>query len=346
MTEKEFKTVDLLKFLLACFLVVAHYGGIYRNFPKYYDYILSLYIIVTPFFFLSSGFFFYRKFITSSIGKQDKVRKYIKRILSLYISWSIIYIIFTMISWYVHGVSKSMVYSYIHKCIVFSTYQTIWFLPACAIAIFLLVLLLKKFKLNTVGYISFGLYFIGCLGYSYNFLYIDKYDSALYQLYSIYKNIFITTRNGIFYGFFYVFLGAHIASNLNKKIIDNKKEILLIIFYGILMVGEAITIKVKFHAPDVNTTFFVAPFVYHLFTLAIHTDLNVIGSNQFRNLSTLIFVSQRIFLTSIPVICNGYYNFLKSDYRIGAVVVLLLTIVFSIIIYVLSNRISCLRWLK
>lgn len=299
MDKKENSLIDIMKFLLAILIVCAHYAAEWGKFPAKLDYCFSLYIIVVPFFFTCSGYFLYSKVKKAERQNRGKIYKdYIIRIFQLYLAWSIIYFGFKVLSWLIQGVSFGDVLHYLHVSLVFTTYPTIWFLPACAVGAFILYVLNKKFSMKSVGIIALVFYFVGSLGYSYSFLLED--GTLLNKMYSVYDMIFVTTRNGIFNGFPWIVMGGLIAEYGTKL---KQRRVLYgcgTFLFLLLIVIESVVIKVKFHSSGVDTIFSLIPFIFFIMMFLIKENVFVSCGKWMRKMSTLIFVSQRIFLTAIP----------------------------------------------
>ena len=99
--EQKYNSIDLFRFICAIFVVMIHvnpFGNANRNIIfKYLDFGITQYLsrLAVPFFFITSGFFLYRKTVYSSFSFNNS-KKYIRRILKLYILWSIIYLPLTI----------------------------------------------------------------------------------------------------------------------------------------------------------------------------------------------------------------------------------------------------------
>lgn len=117
MEKKENGLIDIVKFFMAILIVCAHYASEWGSFPTILDYSFSLYIIVVPFFFTTSGYFLYLKVKSAN----EKIYKdYILRILQLYLAWSLIYFICKIVSWIVQGASFYDILHYFHVSLVFT----------------------------------------------------------------------------------------------------------------------------------------------------------------------------------------------------------------------------------
>ena len=97
MTERSqsatYNAIDLIKFLMALCVVAIHTSVIKE--PAILEYSTALDIftrMAVPFFFMSSSFFLFRK--TKDIPlreKRDRINRYIRRMIRLYVIWSAIY---------------------------------------------------------------------------------------------------------------------------------------------------------------------------------------------------------------------------------------------------------------
>lgn len=342
---KEKGLIDVVKLLFAMLIVLAHFAAEWGNFSGLVDYFFSLYIIVVPFFFCCSGYFLYSK-INKCKNHSDRrliYKNYILRIISLYLYWSIIYFAFQILDWVLWGATVKDVLHYFHTAIVFTTYPTIWFLPACAVAAGMIYWLNERLSLRRISIIAIILYVIGSLGYSYDFILSLNGMQGIKKIYEIYNSLFITTRNGIFNGFPWFFLGCLIA-----KYSSNMRKHRLLYCFGTMVflaltIGEAVLIKFKFNSLGVDTVFFLIPFIFCLMMFLVKENVYIKSGKWMRNMSTLIFVSQRIFLTAIPTVFPPFSNILSHNSYLGAVFVLACVFGLSLIIMAGSKKYSILK---
>lgn len=338
---KENSLIDVVKFLFAILILFAHYATEWGKFPTILDYAFSLYIIVVPFFFACSGYFLYSK--VKKGNKEEIYKNYVIRIMKLYLAWTVIYFCFKVVGWILQGGSVSEILHYLHTSLVFTTYPTIWFLPACAVAAVMMYFLSRKFSIKTIGVIALVLYIIGSLGYSYDFLLSGENAVFIKKVYEAYDAVFVTTRNGVFNGFPWFVLGC-LVSEYGSKL---KRHPIL---YGwgsflclILTVAEAVIIKVKFHSSGVDTVFFLIPFIFCLMMFLIKENIYLGCGKWMRKMSTLIFVSQRIFLTAIPTAFPAMTIILTGNSYVGVIVLLICVLLFSELIILASNKYKILK---
>lgn len=346
--KKQYYAIDLMKFMLAVLLVCAHASSEKLSFPVYIDIWFSLYIIAVPFFFTTSAFFFFKKVINED-NKSIRLqyyKRYTKRILVMYLMWSLIYTCFKVAYWVqtdsltLEAFGKHILYSITH-----TSYPTIWFLPSLWVAVSLVYFCWeKKIKINSILVVSLLFYIIGWIRYT---LPTDSLPFA--SIFEWYDLIFRSPRNGFFNGFIFAAIGAYIAINYSKIFIKSKS---LIIYYiiSIILLGVVVVetlLSKKFINPqvDANFVFLLIPFTYFFVIATAKTELKPHPIYLFcRNLSLLIFLSQRLFLTAIPLLLPaGTVAAISSNPYIGLLIFLGSTFIFSLLIVKLSNKYKFLK---
>lgn len=150
--------------------------------------------------------------------------------------------------------------------------------------------LIKHIKLKTILIIGFLLYVIGLFGDAYygfsSFLGIETFVDD-------YLNVFETTRNGLFFGFFFVSLGYSFkTSALNIKAIY--KPIGFIIGF-ILMFVEMLSLEHAGIPIEYNMYLSIIPTVYFLFSLCMEKS-NTEKPKSYKDLGSFIYFSHFIVL--------------------------------------------------
>ncbi len=339
--NERYNLMDVMKFLLAILLVCAHTASERVALPSLLDSFFSLYIIAVPFFFVASSFLFFRKIVNGS-EKNKTYIKYTKRLGLMYLAWSCLYFFFVFIGWFQKGVDSSVVLDWLHKALIYTTYPTIWFLPALWIAVSLVYLLKYKFNWTTLSIIaiSFIMYAFGSLEYSYH-----SVTPITESINDGYKSIMISWRNGFFNGFIYAAIGLLIAE---KGRIRFAVSLFGSCFFGLLFIAEAFVMKKLVPASDANFLMMLVPFSYFFFCMICSFRLP--DSELFvtlRKMSMLIFLSQRIFLTAIPSIIldgniSGPWDVMDNGI-LALLFVLVEVVLFSYVFYRLSNKFSLLK---
>lgn len=346
--RKNYFSLDIMKFICAILIFLAHYDSEIGKLANPYGYVFSVYIIAVPFFFCCSGFLFFKKFYQlNSFDKREYLKLYIKRILIIYLSWSALYLTLRIISRIMSGTLSEELPKMIHTSLVYTTYETIWFLPALAVAVLLCCLILKKCNIKVLLIISMLLYIIGSFGQTY--YNISNSVPIVNEFYKYYNLIFITTRNGVFNGVPFVAMGALLAQSKNN---DNEqkylfKNLILTCIFGVLFIAESLFAKFYTDCYALDFIFMLVPFIYFLMKLLLCIDLKEKKVYfSIRKLSILIFLSQRLFLTAIPaLIPSTVYTAITDNYLIGLLIPLSLTFVTSILIMQLSKKYKFFRGL-
>lgn len=342
--KQNYNTLDIVKFILAVFLVIAHAAAEKIQMPTIIDKLCSFYIIVVPFFFTTSSFLFFNKLIrcVSETEKKQRYLKYTKRILILYLVWTIIYAIFNICDWCISGTTFIDIITYIWRCITYSSYSTIWFLPALWIGVSLVYLLhMKGVSTKNIIVIGISSYIIGwfCYTFSGSLTWLGNFSE-------IFKTIFTSYRNGFMYAMVYAALGLALANIRDDETQYNlRKNIILSALLCIAFVVEAF-ITNKLLNVDANYLMMLIPFSYFFVKSVLQINLPDKYHNIYvwlRNMSLLIFLSQRIFLTAIPnLLPANILSLIFGDWIIGLFIILFSTIIFSFFIIKLSPRFTIL----
>lgn len=200
-------------------------------------------------------------------------------------------------------------------------------------------------KVNSILLVSLLLYAIGWMMYTF-----PKDRLPFANILEWYDLIFKSPRNGFFNGFIYAAIGAYIAINYSKIFSKNSKSFIIYYVVSAILLGGAVTealLSKKFINPqvDANFVFLLIPFTYFFVIAAAKTELKPSPIYlSCRNLSLLLFLSQRIFLTAIPLLLPvGIVAAISSNPYIGLLIFLGSTFVFSLLIVKLSSRYKFLK---
>ena len=340
-SKEQYGFIDIMKFLLSLLIVAAHFisENAAGRINRVIDYASSFYVIVVPFFFVCSGFLLFRKL---NGGEDDwgKVKAYCKKILILYAGWSFVYVLFKIATWLRFGVTAGEVFHYLLNAVTYSTYKTIWFLPATVIGVLLTYWFNKRLGRRATCLVAGAFYLIGCLGTSYCFLVQDT--APLNRILEIYNYIFSSSRNGFFNGFPFVVIGLLIAGSEPEKFkAQRNRNFLFTALFAAAFVTEAFVIKIRFHAVNANTLLFLIPFSYFFVMWCLGVSVRAGKTTLWlRKMSTDIFLCQRVYLSALPGVLPGsvFGTMLTGNPYIGLSAVLFLTIVTAAALIALSGR--------
>lgn len=292
--KREYAALDIAKWIAALLVVSIHappflsVGG-WSNF-------IAMQIIArfaVPFFFLTSSFLFFSKIDTTDMGKKENKRRIlhdVRHLLKIYLIWSVLYLPTRLIG--VRFTTETFVWQtkvLVRDFLFAGIASHLWYLTATVVAISLVFLLLKKIKIATVLMISALFYLLGLLGDSYSFLIkgIPPLENAL----QIYYRLFVTTNNGIFFGFFFVSIGAYVARK--KTLPDRHTCLALFSFFSIALVLEALGVRLfagGFQASSiyVNRWIFIVPAVTFLFLFLLQVNVCATKKTRCLRLESLV----------------------------------------------------------
>lgn len=245
--RKQYNAVDLVKFLCAIMVVMIHIAPFGTNGKyEFLNYVIQDYAtrIGVPFFFVASGFFLYKKSTYEEFNVQPS-KKYILKILKLYVIWSIIYMplsishIFVDEKGVLHGILV-----YLRNIFFVGSYLQLWYLNATIVGVGLVSFLLyRKCRIKSIIIASAILYTLGLLAQSW-FGIIKPLSTNLpniWMLLKLIQKIIGTTRNGLFEGFLFIAIGMIFA--FLKIRIDVKKATCGFVISYLLMFIESFFVR-------------------------------------------------------------------------------------------------------
>lgn len=270
---KVYPFVDVVKFVL-CFLVIAIHCNSYSLIPE------KLCELAVPLFFVFSGFFIFPKVVSQGVY-DSSVWRYVLKLLRLYLTYTIVFFPLAIYG-FIHSDMPFIqaLYRYIRNFLLIgSQYYSwhLWYVLATIVAVSLIALLSRKWKLEAVFVFAVVLSALGLL--------LDMLKAApsgnsmVDGLVSMYFRLFFTVRNGFFWGLLYVSTGMLIR----------KYEAFLICRYRI--VSALLLVAVVFYIRDIMTTksLVVCLSGSLCFLPALNRLVNPDVSKTLRQVSVLVF---------------------------------------------------------
>lgn len=331
--DYSFNGIDLIKFFcayLVCMIHIKPIEGIEGEVISYFNYAVQngLSRIAVPFFFVSSGFFLFRK-INSSHIDIGRIKKYCYKMIAFLGLWTVL---------------------------LFLGDQTqLWYLGGSVIAVMILTrFLYKGYSFIKIGCIAAIIYVIGLLFDSYSGL--IKILSAKTGLSFIYEfaellNNDVTSilRLGLFSGVLFVFIGIIFV----YKPIKMK---LWISFVGFVLsiaalLAEAFAIKHFMKSFNHNVYICLVPAVFFLFYFASHIKLKKHPIYKtLREISVLIFFTHLFVYKIVHKIIKMFADRMNDSFKITLtsyifILTVILTTALSIFIQRLSQK-EKYKWLK
>lgn len=289
---KYYNGIDVAR-VIAAFLVVCVHTDPLMTYSTTGNYFLVSVLarLAVPFFFVVSGFFFGKKLhVDKPFGSDlQMLFSILKRLLTIYIAWMLIYLPLQFLAWVRSGESWTYWLSFLQKSIFEGSYYTLWYLTALIFATAFSYTLFKLLKPETVLLVTLCLFIVGTLLQSYYDVWQVK------DLFASYYAIFLTTRNGLFFGSFFVSLGIFISKR--KSTLSQRWNIGLFFISLLLLSFEAFQLQHLDFTKGSGMWLMLVPATYFLFKVLQNLHLRDGKFLRYlRPFSLLVYVSHGLFL--------------------------------------------------
>ena len=283
--KKQYVSLDYMKFICSLLVVYIHvpaFADIQPDLNFFMKQVLCR--IAVPLFYICSGFLIAEKIKTRAI------KEYVKRIAELYILYTVLYFPFTYLELFKTTNSTIMtIVAFIQRFLFSGSFQHLWFFTGLIVAVLVMSALINRFHLSDYKILMGGgtLYIIGtiCLTYV---MFLER-NASIFKAFQIYKTIFLTTKNGIFFSFPYIAIGYVLKRNRYRLKISISK-LFLPILMAFCMVGFEAVFASKHGANNMDMLFTLPVLSVLVFIAVINVkiDKSVLGTHM-RKLSTLIY---------------------------------------------------------
>lgn len=282
--EARFGSLDRFK-LLAGMLVVANHTSPLTTYSPFADFLLSglLSRVAVPFFFMASGFFFFRS-LPRKPSRWAALKQFMSRIGFLYAVGILLYLPLNVYSGDFN--SSRNFGSYVSGLFFNGTFYHLWYLPALMIGVGIVFGLKAALPGKAVIGIAAGLYAIGLLGDSY-FGLTASVSPALAAVFNSSFHWSDYTRNGIWFAPLFIAMGAGAAQRSLPPASAPKLAVAFLFFLALTLI-EGIWLKQADFARLGAMYVFLVPAMYSLFHLLLR--LGGKKSLLLRQLSTWIYV--------------------------------------------------------
>lgn len=219
--KKQYPGLDVIKFVMAVLVAQRHLVQFFYGTDGLWYLLIVQWLsnLAVPMFFTMAGFFLFQKLDLSDPGGPDSrvLWRYVGHILLMYVLWSAIYLPVDLYNWS-HEADPHIlgsVLSWIRSFLLSSTTVQLWYLPAVAVAAVIVWYLASiTRRISWIPMAGLLLFVIGTIGD--NWYFNQRLPMALQYVYNVYFQYFMTLRNGIFYGVFFMALGLWFAKHLKQ----------------------------------------------------------------------------------------------------------------------------------
>ena len=316
---KRNRTIDLLKFIFSICVIAIH-SSLFKeiNTTLYISTTMGLFRIAVPFFFITSGYFYYRK-----LSSNQDTKIYILKLIKIFLIFEAIEILlytpFQLSS--LHGFG---LVTYLWSIISVGLGGAYWYLISTIISLLILTPLWKKKRILPLLITGLCLYLVVFTNDSYSMIFNE---TPIQEIAKIDRYIWRWPQAGLCSSLFYLSLGAYLYEK--KPIIKHLK--LLLVFFIMLLVIESYLLQTH-GASDANCYLSLIIFTPLLFIFVLEHPINI-KFEYFGKMSLYIYMIHQIMLQVIGFI----FPFLWSNNELRFLICAILTVGLS---YLLSKKVK------
>ncbi|MBB6634204.1 acyltransferase [Cohnella thailandensis] len=303
MSRPNFNGLDWLKFA-AALLVVANHTSPFLSYSAAADFLLSnlLTRIAVPVFFMTTGFFIFRRLTRDPLTDRQVLRGYLLKTCKLY---AIAILLYVPLNLYTGYFSDSFTaYSLIKDIVFDGTFYHLWYLPALIAGLSITVIMYRRMSMKAMLAAAGFLYIVGLLGDSY--FGIVQEAEGIARLYEGMFAVFDYTRNGLFYAPIFLTIGAWAAKQKPPTRTPFANAALFAGSLGMMVVEG--TLLHAAGAPRHDSMYvFAIPAAYFLFHWALQWKVR--SSKRFREWRVWIYILHPIAI----VLVRGAAEALKLE---------------------------------
>lgn len=288
--------IDAFRLVAAC-LVVAIHTEPFLDQNRLLGYFCSQVItrIAVPFFFCTSGYYFYER-IKKNI---DNARKYIYRIAKVYLKWSIIYVLFDVI-YYKSNIDVGQLG---YKFFIEGTAYHFWYFVALIYSAAVISIIVRNGRFKEFAYCSVVLYLLGVFLSAYS-----GFVSDSVQLKSITEHrLYLPISRFLFMAIPFFTLGGWLYEHGEEfgaawtKLVGS-----LVLFFV-----EVFAVKFIGVATNITTTITLYPLTAYLFLTLLNTKIKKMPEfiGEAKNLAQFMYCVHPLLimcLYALPLYKNAY----------------------------------------
>lgn len=280
------KIIDILKIFFSICVVAIH-TGIFSDRTSLTQYFIfqSVFRLAVPFFFVCSGYFIGLKLFNKK-DKSDKtivIKKQISRLKYPLFFWLIIGIPIQI--YFLKDNSSIYIILKLVQKSLFYPWNAFWYVLALIVALVIILQFYKKNKLELCFKIACFLY---CFSLICNNYYFAIENTFIKFFVDKYMYIFISARNGLFVGLFFVTAGVLLAKKSLSCQFQKKKNIIILIVVYLLFLLEIFFIKDKKYLDDSSLFIMILPVIVEIIICSNFVKLKF-DTKKLRNYSTGLY---------------------------------------------------------
>lgn len=243
--------------------------------------------------------------------------------------WNGVYLVIKIYEWHKAQTGLLDIVKYFWYVFLGIQYEQLWYLGASIVGAFLVWVLLKKLSIKKILVISVLFYAVALFFFTYSTLttpFIEK-SRVLNFLFVNYNRFFSTFRNGVFFGFPFIAMGAYMAISppKNQSVALN----LPVFSAGMVLLFFETRYLSRISAPYHGLRLFLLVVTPVAFTLVGKIKLKPSPAYRYiRKISTYVFLDQ-----FIPVFI--FDEFISRNTEVNYLFRYLFCIVFSLVIAVI-----------
>ncbi len=214
--KMQYKGIDIVKFIMALFVVILHTHPLYAV-NRTADFMTADVIARTavPFFFVATGFLLEKQIGERRADVKEMLGRYTRKVLVLYCIWTVIYLPIIIYNKFVISDETFTygVFTMIRDFVFAGSYGQLWYLPAVAVGVIVVFVFRKYLGERKTAIILFLLFLMGLTTQSY-FGFMSgtiRPDGVLWKGMKAVKKVMVTCRNGVFFGSIFIYMGTWIA---------------------------------------------------------------------------------------------------------------------------------------
>lgn len=306
-SNKRNASIDIFRLICAIMVVAIHthpFTEINSELGFFFDKAISR--IAVPFFFCTMGYYY----VGSLLAGKNNFVSTIKRLLSIYVIWSVPYVLYNLVNYIRNGLSiATFVKETLIGFFITGSWEHFWFFPASVISVIIVTLFNKIKGLKILAFVSLPLFVIGVLGVHYYGLlkdipYIGTFFSSIY---------FTPIRRIFFMGLPFFVSGYFVNTIVNNQYFEKtstKKYLALNIVLGIICLIEVYISHILNLETGATLNFALYPLMITIMLTLLkdpfykYQSISVI----MRNIANFMYYSHPLFIITITLPLEKLFN--------------------------------------